>query len=74
MQCEEQWDSQTFEAPVEDGEWEAFLDPTGKAVACKKCPKCKARITKDGGCDHMTCRLCKHEYWWSTGKPFRSAT
>jgi hypothetical protein len=29
----------------------------------KKCPNagCGWRIEKDGGCEHMTCRKCKHE-------------
>lgn len=34
----------------------------GKAIC--KCPECKARIWKDGGCNHMTCRYCKHEFCW----------
>eukprot|EP00042_Codosiga_hollandica_P006622 m.16018 g.16018 ORF g.16018 m.16018 type:complete len:430 (+) comp27497_c0_seq1:184-1473(+) len=32
----------------------------------KKCGKCKARIEKNGGCDHMTCR-CGHEICWMCG-------
>ncbi|KAK4494207.1 hypothetical protein PRZ48_014505 [Zasmidium cellare] len=30
----------------------------------KVCPKCGVRIRKNGGCDHMTCRKCKHEFCW----------
>jgi hypothetical protein len=29
-----------------------------------KCPKCLYHIEKDGGCDHMTCRKCSHEFCW----------
>lgn len=68
--CEEQWPAETFASPVEDGTWEAYLDSSGKAIACRKCPKCEVRITKDGGCDHMTCGLCRHQWWWSTGKAY----
>ncbi|KAJ3213366.1 hypothetical protein HDU67_002948 [Dinochytrium kinnereticum] len=30
----------------------------------KECEKCQSTIEKNGGCNHMTCRKCKHEFCW----------
>ena len=62
--CQEQWDAET----------ETVMDqPCALAQGVKACPKCGVPIIKDGGCDHMTCKLCKHEWFWSSGAPFRSS-
>jgi hypothetical protein len=30
----------------------------------KECPKCSSTIEKNGGCNHMSCRKCGHEFCW----------
>ncbi|KAJ2608107.1 hypothetical protein H4S08_004574 [Coemansia sp. RSA 1365] len=30
----------------------------------KECVKCKSTIEKNGGCNHMVCRQCHHEFCW----------
>ncbi|GAA99534.1 uncharacterized protein L969DRAFT_86796 [Mixia osmundae IAM 14324] len=34
------------------------------AVNTKECTKCQATIEKNGGCNHMTCKKCRHEFCW----------
>ena len=33
------------------------------------CPGCRAIIEKNGGCNHMTCRRCQHQFYWCCGQP-----
>ena len=39
---------------------------------CKSCPKCGVAIDKNGGCDHMTCRMCKHQFCWRCLADYKS--
>ncbi|KAJ2355872.1 hypothetical protein IWW50_003072 [Coemansia erecta] len=37
----------------------------------QECVKCKATIEKNGGCNHMTCRECHHEFCWVCSGPWK---
>lgn len=35
------------------------------------CPRCHITIEKNGGCSHMTCSQCRHEFCWCCQAPWR---
>jgi hypothetical protein len=39
---------------------EAFI----KSALVHPCPKCGVNVAKDGGCMHMRCSQCRHEFCW----------
>jgi hypothetical protein len=41
-----------------------------KKIGAKPCPKCGVNIDKDGGCDHMTCHTCRHNFCWQCLVPY----
>lgn len=34
------------------------------AANTRACPNCSVPIEKSGGCSHMTCAACSHEFCW----------
>ena len=56
-----------FAASLSDA---AALARWSAAVDTRRCPGCSALIEKNGGCNHMTCRSCKHQFNWCCGQPW----
>ena len=42
-------------------------------LGIKICSNCKARIQKNGGCNHLTCKQCNHHMCWVCGEDFEKA-
>jgi IBR domain, a half RING-finger domain len=52
----------------------ACLDPSLLDLEVFCCPGCGSATQKDEGCDHMTCRKCRHEYCYICLKPYTRAS
>ncbi len=51
----------------ENNEYEALtwcILFTDLCLQCPNSPKCSVPIEKNGGCNHMQCYNCKHEFCW----------
>jgi len=40
------------------------FEATARRMHMKCCPRCRAPIIKDGGCNNMNCRACRHSFQW----------
>jgi ariadne-1 len=40
-------------------------------VNTKACPNCNVYVEKNGGCNHMNCRQCSHEWCWMCMKTWK---
>jgi len=38
----------------------------------KQCPRCHTAVEKNGGCNHMTCTQCRHEFLWCCLQDYRN--
>jgi len=38
----------------------------------KRCPGCRTVIEKNGGCPHMTCVKCSHEFYWCCCRDYKA--
>ncbi|CAG9319161.1 unnamed protein product [Blepharisma stoltei] len=49
-----------------------FWSNTWKEIWVKYCPKCDYPIEKSGGCYHMTCINCRHEFCWDCLQDYKN--
>ncbi|XP_065894748.1 E3 ubiquitin-protein ligase parkin-like [Dysidea avara] len=49
-----------------DGRQARWVDANKQCInnTTKNCPRCKSAIEKNGGCNHVTCLICKFEFCW----------
>eukprot|EP01106_Pelomyxa_sp_JSP_P001059 TRINITY_DN1157_c0_g1_i6.p1 TRINITY_DN1157_c0_g1~~TRINITY_DN1157_c0_g1_i6.p1 ORF type:complete len:167 (-),score=40.98 TRINITY_DN1157_c0_g1_i6:62-562(-) len=68
INCKEEWHSEISceqyqkwkeENSEEDSRYNVWVRQHSKL-----CPKCHAAIEKNGGCNHMTCKSCQHQFCW----------
>lgn len=64
----EQWKRDNSQA---DAKFNELLAKEGQIGKTKACPKCAFPITKNGGCDHMCCSQCGHDFNWSSAKKIK---
>lgn len=54
-------------------EYEVRLAAETKGISevwgTKDCPKCARQTMKGGGCNHMTCQVCRCDWCWICGQP-----
>jgi len=52
---------------------QAYLQELQSRGFVKQCPQCRVLIERFQGCLHMTCRACRHEFWWCCLQNFRGS-
>ena len=47
-----------------------FKEWSKNDLAISFCPKCKTKVEKASGCNHMTCYLCNFQWCWICGATY----
>jgi IBR domain, a half RING-finger domain len=68
FKCLNTWHpSETCESQIDKG-YEEWALPNSETVGT--CVNCGIKIEKEGGCPHMICKLCNHEWCWVCKQDF----
>lgn len=67
--CGAQWHGRLKCNEAMDKEFFAWASKSGNV---SNCPKCKVRVQKTEGCNHMTCRQCNYQWCWVCGGKYTS--
>jgi hypothetical protein len=77
LSCEQQVEKQRTDAEAKRlfDEWkeqnaqaDALFEKMVRDNGWKKCPHCSVAVERNGGCDHMTCRVCRCSFCYLCGK------
>lgn len=69
FKCGLQWHGKSKCDQVADKEFFGWAQSNGNIG---NCPKCKARVEKMSGCNHMRCYSCQYQFCWLCGKKYSS--
>ncbi|KAF2843484.1 hypothetical protein M501DRAFT_91111 [Patellaria atrata CBS 101060] len=66
LNCQQFWQKDMGKTGISDQEKATLrvLSKTGARI----CPRCQNAIEKNGGCEHMLCTRCNHNFYWSTAE------
>ncbi|KAK5118181.1 hypothetical protein LTR85_008161 [Meristemomyces frigidus] len=65
---------EAFQARVKAQPEEEEASAKALKKIAKLCPGCARNIQKTGGCDHMTCRMCRAEFCWICYSDYKGTT
>lgn len=67
--CKETWHPGLLCEEAVDKAYEEYAK--GKDI--QKCPKCKVRVEKESGCNHMTCSVCYYQWCWICRRKYKES-
>ena len=72
QKCGYQWGENRSIARTVTKEFGGIATYLEETLLCEQCPNCSACISKNGGCPHMVCNLCKFEFCWQCLQEYKN--
>jgi hypothetical protein len=69
FQCKDRWHPGLLCEEAVDRAYEEYAK--GKDI--QRCPKCKVRVEKESGCNHMTCSMCDYQWCWLCRRKYKKS-